>query len=168
MFGLRQIMVVNDDAPSPPVLHELLPMLERALQDRVQLQKIIQKLAPKSKALVNKLRCAAGVMELGSLRGKVERKQKARKLISVFVQNGSMFHIQDLPPGLTQHLLRDGLDYEFWLQELRVFCLREVLESEEAVEILLEFQSFGAHPHVVQAMNHPEFSTKRERDLSDL
>lgn len=153
---------------SPPVVHELLPMLERALRDRVQLQRIIQKLSPTNKALVNKLRCAAGVMDFDVLRGKVARRQKARKLVSVFVQNGSMFQLQSLPPGLTQHLLSDGEDYEFWLQELRVFCLRQVLESEEAIEVLLACPSFGAHPHVLLAMNHPEFSTKRDRDLSDL
>lgn len=89
-------------APSPESFASLSPRrldLERVLRDNKARNQLIQAMAKSEerKSSVRPVRFCIAADEYYQLKSALDRKQKARKMVGVFVQNGSMFQLADLP-----------------------------------------------------------------------
>ena len=71
--------------------------LEKIILDRGKRQELILKLLPIKVDYSVKVRFCSAVREYERVADKVDRKAKARKIVSLFVQNGSMFQLSGIP-----------------------------------------------------------------------
>lgn len=67
--------------------------------------------------LTQHLRFCAAADEYAELLTSKDKKQKARKIVSMFIQNGSMFQLADVPPEMTAALLDGKFEYIGLLRE---------------------------------------------------
>ncbi|KAH9255601.1 hypothetical protein BASA81_006431 [Batrachochytrium salamandrivorans] len=75
------------------------------------------------KSIANKIRCILAVDEFNKIVERVEKKQRGKKIVAMFVQVGSIYHVQDLPQQLTDELLgkEDGSKF-FYFADMRSHC----------------------------------------------
>ena len=72
--------------------------LRKVLQNRFTRNRLINKLLPIKADYSVRIRFCSAVEEFESTKDKIEKKQKARKIVTMFVQPGSLFQLSNLPP----------------------------------------------------------------------
>lgn len=133
-IGSKEKMVAKE-------LTEDMVNLQIVCRDRLMRNALIAKLLPENPQLSVKVRFCTAVEDYESLKDKVEKKQKARKIITSFVHSGSIFQINNFPSELEAALLADKLEV---LEEAKIFFLEELTRTDlvrkELREILPQIQ----------------------------
>ena len=80
-----------------PEVSEYVLSLEQILKDKTSRNVLIKGLVQEKSDLCVKIRFCAAVHEFEVTRDKTEKKSKGRKIVSLFIQNGSMFQLNGTP-----------------------------------------------------------------------
>lgn len=103
----------------PSVVLTMSEPMQKHTPDRINLEKVLRDKKARNTLIISlgkteagrpsvrPLRYVIAADEYLQVRETVERKQKARKMVGVFVQNGSMFQLQDLPSDMQTMFVKE-------------------------------------------------------------
>lgn len=84
--------------------------------------------------IANKIRCILAVDEFNKITERVEKKQRGRKIVAMFVQVGSLYHVQDLPQALTDELLgKDDGGKFFYFPDMQAHCQSKLAANSDVM-----------------------------------
>jgi hypothetical protein len=117
-------------------LQRKLEVLERVLSKPETRKQLVHALLDSRKDFTIKVRFCWCVMEMSNTcKTKIETEAKGSKIVSLFVENRSMFHCKGIPANIQDKLLNG--DYAF-LDVLKTVFLYELCESGEVFAKILK------------------------------
>ena len=114
--------------------------VEKALE-RQDFYQIMMNTVPRETE--NLIRFLSSIEEWRRIKLKLEKKQKAQKMLRSFVRAGGKYQITSFPDPLLKTLLNKEFD-EFLAQQARYFAL-EILAKDSIVMSTLEFEALNHH-----------------------
>jgi len=110
-----------------------LSKLESYLQDRELRDEIINQLLSAHSDGPVKIRFVSAVNDYQNTPDQIVKQKKARNIVAVFVQEGSKFHLPDIPIAYEQDLVKSRFKNLLLLKEL---MLRELLKNPIVTQFL--------------------------------
>jgi len=111
-------------------------LVESILSDRAKMKKIVIETITYESDISTKIRFYSAIVEYEKTSKIIEKKMMGRKLVSLFVQNGSMFQITSLPINKVHELLNGKIEV---LSQVKYDLLLELSLNVEFMKLVKKY-----------------------------